>query len=318
MKSYALFVLFIMAGLNARAQLGNYDAGGAVPVITSRQQLIIDTTQVRLQGSEQIAAVLGSLIPPVADLATTLIQTSLKADAARYESRFVVNASASGFWISEKQVALPELVITREVLLRGQQEKGLQPALRIVLRPELSPDKTAFRLVVASPMTYRYSGAKTRKEYDYIHVDLLINLSSLTVNEGQYRLVPLRSTVLSIPMLKPGMTVDLPSAPVASGWIPFPPAPSFGVVSESAEEEVRTVSTSGTNNGKPDNDTLTTTTRIIQRNQPMVQKLYRNAGLYEFEVTVIETNPYKVKAAVRNEFLSKAVDPAAEVLKAGF
>ncbi len=316
--SFSLIVLLSCHCLfinDAAAQLNNYDAGGRKKVIGSYGRLMIEPLPATLRSPDESAAsIVGPLLPPAIDLGVSLVNQWLGHGAKNYESVFTVNASASGFWISETQVNLPMLVITRTVLRKGH--NTVEEAFRLRLTPQLSADSTAFRLVLLDPFMYTYSSAKTKGDHDLINIDLVIRMQALTIDEGKYKLVEMRSTTLSIPMVTTGSEYKPSGAAISSGWLPFPPMPSFQVQTDVATETLKTVATHGTNNGRPDNDTLTTLTRTVSPNGSSVQFITEKAGLYEFGIEVHESNPFRVRAIIHQDVFDGIQKQLSELLKA--
>ncbi|MET0638124.1 MAG: hypothetical protein ABWZ25_18985 [Chitinophagaceae bacterium] len=307
-----LLVFFLLNFFSANAQLVNYDDRGKVRILSSFLVVQIDTNTVQIREKEQ-SVVAGSLISPVINLGAAVIGEAIKHGAQKYSSILTATASAAGFWLSESQLSLPVLTIRRMVMLPGSERP--EQAFSIVLRPELSADRTAFRFVLKDPFQYKYSGVRTKGKFDYVNIELLISLRALVIEEGEYKTSELRSSSIAIPAVKAGSTYD-PSLNIhAGGWFPFPPRPSFLIGSEEVSEISKTVSTNGTSNGKPDNDTLTTVTRTIEKTGTGAQVLSRRSGNYEITVELVEINPYKGRAVEREKVTNAGLEPLAELLK---
>ncbi|RYY62231.1 MAG: hypothetical protein EOO05_03515 [Chitinophagaceae bacterium] len=313
MLKYILLLLTVAFTPGLKAQLTNYNDRGRVRILSSFLVLEIDTSTVVIKGMEQSAVVAGNLLPPAIDLGAALIGEAVKQGAQRYSSTMTATASAAGFWMSDRVVALPVLRIRRMVLRTGKSQ--LEEAYQLVLHPELSPDKTAFRFVLKDPFEYRYAAVRTRKKYDYINLEVLVRMKALAVTEGEYDLSDLRTSSLLIPVVKTGSTYHPSSNNQPGGWFPFPPRPSYLVETEEASEVLKTVATRGTSNGRPDNDTLTTVTRTINKKGTGIQVVPHFGGNYEITVEVVEINPYRGRAMEREKVYNAGLEPLAELLK---
>lgn len=311
-----LFIsLLFVAIASCRSQLENYNTDGAVKIVTQKAWLSIDQDSEKEVKNEKEAAgaVIGSILAPLVDVGFAVAKEKAKQNAAKYKSSFVVSASGSGFWAGENKVKLPVLTIMRKATPTGGLEAS---AMKLTLRPELSPDKTAFRYTVADPFIYLYSTAKTDGVYDYIDVTLDIKFKALIVAKGQYEVKDLRGTSIVIPALRPGQA-SLPSEGMtASGWLPFPAKPSLEVETDVTEQEIKTVEEKGSKEGKNVNDKVVTDTKTLKKRAKETQTLKTNAGLYEFEITVTESNPYKIKAENKQQLTEASADSSASFLKA--
>lgn len=180
---------------------------------------------------------------------------------------------------------------------------------------ELSDDKTAFRYKLKS-VTYNYSIAKTKKNYDYIDAGLEIKFKALVLNKSQYEVKDLRGTTLIIPMIHVGNTYTVDgSASIYSGWIPFPQKPTIEQTAEITERETKTVVTDikkgGTLSPQEENKQVTTSSKRAKD----VIILNKLASLYEIEINVIETNPYKIKAENKQKLIEENADNGTALLK---
>ncbi|MDG4654690.1 hypothetical protein, partial [Chryseobacterium arthrosphaerae] len=293
MKSILLFCLF--ASLQFYSQLGNYDQNGAVEISGQRSWATIEHFPKEVASSKEFAAVLGVLLAPMIDIGVSVVKEKSKQSILKYTNTFNINVSDSNFWIDSKNVNLPILTINREIVLLKDSQK--ETALKIKLIPELSPDKTAFRFRFDnSSFLYKYSSAKTKNKYNYIDIKLDIIFKTLTLTNGQYEIKDLRATNVIIPMTKVGEPQSISSSKIFSGWIPLVPIPSLSLETTVSEKEIKDISNLSKKEGKSIVDTLQTTTIIQKFNGIAKQKIVKNSGLYEIEVTVTEFNPYKVKS----------------------
>ena len=298
----------------ARAQIVNYNASGKVRVLSSFLVLKLDTVTVQVQGAEQTASLLPGLIAPAIDLGVALIGEAIKHGPAKYSSVLSAGASGAGFWLTDRQVSLPRLSISRMIIPAST---GIpETAFTIVLIPELSADRTAFRYQLKDSFEYRYAGVKTVRRFDFVNMEIVIRLRALTVSAGEYKLAELRSSSVQIPAMRAGHVYIPSDINTAGGWFPFPPKPSFEVETEKASETLRTVATLCTANGRPDNDTLTTLTRTIDKKSSGIQVIGQRSGNYEITVEVIEINPYKGRAVEREKVANAGLEPLSDVLKA--
>jgi hypothetical protein len=301
--------------VSCRTQLENYNRDGAVKIVTQKAWLSItqDPEKEVKNEKEAAGAVIGSILSPLIDIGFAAAKEKAKQNAAKYKSSFVVSASGSGFWAGENKVKLPVLTIMRKATPTGGSEAE---AMKLTLKPELSPDKTAFRYVVSTPLIYTYSTAKTTRDYDYIDVTLDIKFKALLVTKSQYEVKDLRATSIVIPALLPGST-SLPTEGLnPSGWLPFPAKPSLEVETDVTEHETKTVEEKGSKEGKNVNDRLVTNTKTLKKRAKETQTIKTNAGLYEFEITVTESNPYKIKAENKQQLIESTTDTSATFFKA--
>ncbi|RYY53654.1 MAG: hypothetical protein EOO09_17190 [Chitinophagaceae bacterium] len=250
-------ILFIMACILPSllyAQLVNYNSNGKVRILSSFLVLEIDTTVVEIRGPEQSAGLLGSLMPPGLDLGAAMIGEAIKHGPSKYSSITSATASAAGFWRNDREVSLPVLKIRRMVIRSGKDEP--EEAYSIRLRPLLSADRTAFRYVLQDSLFYKYAAVKTRRQYDFVNMEISVRLKALAVTNGGYELYDMRTSTVYLPMMKAGSVYRLSGVNTAGGWFPFPPRPSYEVETEEADEVSKTVATRGTSNGKPDKATM--------------------------------------------------------------
>lgn len=314
MKHLLILIFMSFLTLIVKGQLGNYDQNGEVKILSQKTWLKITYKETEIKSDKEVAgAILGAILAPIVDIGIAAAKEKAKQNAAKYKSSFVVTESGSGFWISEKKINLPVLTIIRKVLLKENETES--EAMKIILEPELSPDKTAFRFIVKSPFNFVYSSAKTRKEYDYIDITLDIKFKALIVNKSIYEIKDLRATTITIPMNKVGAT-SLPSdVALSSGWMPFPTIPTLELETDVTEQETKTVATKGTKDGKPVDESLTTDSKSLKKKGKDKEILSKNSGLFEFEITVTETNPYKIKSENTQKLIEASGDASGTLLK---
>jgi len=312
-----IFILLIAVSLckNGFGQLGNYNENGAVDILSQKVTLTI-TPQPKPVATEKQAAgaIAGAILGPAVDVGLSIIKEKVKQNAAKFTSTYSAKASGSAFWEDANTANLPGLTLTRDVLMKSSAAQ--QNALTITLTPELSPDNTAFRFVVSSPIAFNYSAAKTKRSYDYIDIKLDIVFKTLSVTKSQYEVKDLRATSITIPMVKAGTASAAVSNGLASGWIPLLTKPTMEIVTDLANKEVKEVAQEGTKDGKKINETLTTTTTTTNAKATDKTTLTKKAGLYEIEITVTETNPYKIKADNIQSLVESSSDATSKLLNA--
>jgi hypothetical protein len=311
------FILCILNGLmllQAEAQLVNYDVRGKVKIDAERVWAELGGKQVALVSDKQgYAALATALLPPAIDAARAIVNEKMKQRLEQYSQSYTVSVSGASFWENENMLLLPVINIHRQV--KPKQDTNALEALSIELQPELSPDGTAFRFRLEQPILYRYAAVRTRGRYDYINLDLEIQFNALIVNKDKYEFRNLRTTHLFIPMQKPGSTWLPEGVSICSGWIPFPPRPAIAYEADVAEKEYKTVLSSGRKSGKSLDDSVTTETTTLQLRGRDYEVLKRKAGLYEMEITVHEYNPFKVKAAARQQIFSNSSESLGDLLQ---
>lgn len=312
MKRIPLFIFILLFNFQLSAQLGNYSASGEVKIVGQRTSLTISTTSTEVKTENQAAtSLVGSLLSPIVDIFVKGAQEKAKQNVAKFQSSFVVNASGSAFWADETHVNLPTLTIERKVILKGSSSET--DAMKITLTPELSPDKTAFRLV-AKTLTFPYSAAKTRGDFDYIDISLDIKFKALIVDKTKYESKDLRATNVTITMVKAGATA-IPSGTFQSGWLPLLPIPTLEIETDVTEKSIVTTESKGTKDAKPVDDKMVATTTTLKKKAKDVQRLITNAGNYEFEVTVNQSNPYKSKAENKQKMIEASSDGTSTLFK---
>ena len=286
-----------------------------MPILTQETTLKIDRIPTNLRSDKEIAGpVMGAIAGPLIDLVTGVVKEKIKQNVAKYTSSFIVNASGNSFYLDEKNINLPKLTILRKVIKKADGKEAV--ALTITLVPELSPDKTAFRYVVKPPFIFNYTSAKTKGAYDYIDISLDIVFKALVVKNSNYDLENLRATSVVIPAVVPGSNALSEDISLNTGWIPFPAVPTLAVETDLSSEDAKTVTVTGTKDGKELNDKIKTVTHTLNKNGTDQQRLTNNAGLYEFEITVTESNPYKIKVQNRQQMVETNGDASGTLLKA--
>lgn len=282
MKKNSLTVcLSCLLSVGAMAQTRAYSDKGHLRIVADKTTLSIRDSSVSLMEENQSSLVTtaGIVLPPAADLVSALFEGVAIRDAKKYQSSYSASVSSDHFYAEASEAFLPILTLTRWV----KDTKGKDHlAANMILYPELSADKTAFRFRVSKHFLYQYSTAKTTGRYDYLQLNLAIKVKSLSIQKEEYRIADLRTTSLQLPMVHVGQTQVL-TEPVYSGWIPLP-APSTGKAKGNSRDYVR---------------------------------LPGRTGLYEIDVTVTETNSYKARAEEKQVMIKTTGDEASDVFKAG-
>ncbi len=276
-----LLCLTCLLTINAVAQTRAYSDKNHLRIVADKTTLSIRDSSVSLLEENQSALMTtaGIVLPPTADFVSALLEGAATRDAKKYQSSYSASVSSDHFYAEANEAFLPILTLKRWV----KDRKGNDHlAASMEFRPELSADKTAFRFVVSNNFLYQYATAKTIGRYDYLQLNVVINVKNLSIQKDEYRMANLRTTALQIPMVHVGQTRKL-SEPVYSGWIPLP-APSTVKVKGSTRDYVR---------------------------------LPGKTGLYEIDMTVTETNAYKVKAEDKQVMIKSSSDEASDIIKAG-
>lgn len=282
MKHFLIYAcLSFILVLNAAAQTRAYSDKKHLRIVADKTTLSIRDSSVSLLEENQsaILTTAGIVLPPAADFVSALLEGAATRDAKKYQSGYSASVSSDHFYAEENEAFLPILTLKRWV----KDKKGKNHlAASIEFRPELSADKTAFRFVVHDNFIYQYATAKTTGKYDYLQLNVSINVKNLSIQKEEYRMATLRSTGLLIPMVHVGQTRKLDD-PVYSGWIPLP-APSTAKAKGSTRDYIR---------------------------------LPGKTGLYEIDISVTETNAYKVRAEDKQVIIKSSADEASDVFKAG-
>jgi hypothetical protein len=316
MKQLLILLLIGIITTNVKAQLGNYNSNGKAKILSEKAWLQITTKGEEVKAEkENAAAIAGALLGPLVDVGVAVAKEKAKQNAAKFKNSYIVNASGSGFWESSNKANLPVLTVTRKVILDND-KKTEAVALKITLVPELSPDKTAFRFVATNTIVFEYTSAKTKGDHDYIDITLDIKFKALLINKSQYEVKDLRGTSVLIPMVKVGETTFSSDVPITSGWLPFPAKPTLEIETDVTEKEIKTVKSSGKKEGKEFDDKSETETTTVKKKAKDIERIKENSGLYEFEVTVMESNPYKIKAENKQKMIESSGDASAAFLKA--
>ena len=216
----------MMAG-TAAAQDFSYNEhtkGKGIETFTERVALEISTVSTRIaEERPAILPVVGALAGPLIDVGLSVVKANIDRRAKQYVAGYTCANSGDRFYHSRDEVNLPALTIRRTVTLAGPSGSAgvaTTDALVVVLEPELSFDKHAFRYRVRS-VAMRYAKARTKGRFDYLDVQLDVVFRSL-VTEGKQEAMNLRAFSFVIPSVMPNApyeTTNLPATP----WLPFPP-----------------------------------------------------------------------------------------------
>ncbi len=318
MKTLLTIILTVACVTNLAAQTRVYNTEGGEKILTQKSGLLISKVPIAIASDKEAAGITSAtIIGPLIDIGVNYAKEKIKQNAKKFESTFSVRASESGFWKDEKNIRLPKLKIWKKVLLKG--ETKYRSALEIALVPALSEDKQAFRYAIESVVCH-YSGAKTKGQYDYVELKLDVTFRSLMLNDSKYEVKDLRGFSITIPGIKTDGSTNSFSGDEAiySAWLPLVQKPTITLETDKTTRETTTTKSTGTKEGKPVNDELVTETKVLKEKTSDTQKLEAEAGTYEFEVSVTETNPYKIKADQIDQQVEKTSDSITSLLKAIF
>jgi hypothetical protein len=306
------FVVLIMLQMHAFCQLKNYNDKGCIRILADRATLTITGIEVKLKADKQMAGLIaaaGSILPPAADFIIKTIEEKVAKNVLAYQGEYKCFNSSEKFYRNNDFASLPKLTIKRTIKTTDGVD---QTAAELDLLPELSEDKTAFRYFIFEKCIYNYSIAKTKRKYDYIDLNLEINFRSISVDKEEYKISNLRTTTIDVPLVHVGITTHLDEK-IYSGWIPLPPR-STAKVNEPVIEKKDTKTVIKTNNAGV-KDTTREETIHADYNVEDFQQLSDNTGLYEIDIKVTETNPYKIKASNRQELMENTGDSMSKLLK---
>ncbi len=294
------------------AQLTAYSDKKHVHILADKTTLSIRDSSVSLLEPNQsgVATVAGVVLPPAIDYVASAVEAGAAGNTKKFQATYSCSASCDHFYADASEAMLPNVTIRRWI----KDKKGndlLAASVRLV--PELSSDRTAFRFMARDSFIYNYSMAKTTGPYDYLHLQLTINVKSVSVQEEVYKVANLRTTIMDIPMVHVGHTCTLDEA-VYSGWIPLPPPSTVKVAVEPLTSKKSEVTDKWVNEVKK--ETQKTETSVTNHTVYAFRPVSGNTGLYEIEVSVTESNPFKTRAEARHAFLEKTDDQTSDALKA--
>lgn len=294
--SFITLLLFIVH-LQIFGQLKNFNNKGSINILTEKTALTISTESSDINEFVGLGIAISTILPPLIDLTKDIVTSNISKNALAYVGEYKCSASGDGFYKNSSQLALPKLKITR-IVKREKDEKDTT-AVEIILMPELSIDKTAYRYRVSN-LIYNYSIAKTKNKYDYIDLNLEIKSKSIFVNNEVYKIADLRVTNIFIPMIHVG-TINSLENQIYSGWFPLPTRSNTKYTKSIVNTKEDKTTTKTTNDGKKETtkDETSVNKYDVESNQ-----VVESTGLYEIEVIATETNPYKIKA----ESLKKMVE----------
>ena len=312
-KAIVTIVAAITLQTQVYCQLVNYNDNGKVKILAEKTTLSITGVKTKLIPDEEAAGIIATagaaVLPPLIDLVVSGVKEKAKKNALSYKGEYKSFASGEKFYINNDYASLPKLTITRTI---KKTDGTNATAVNIELDPVLSADKTAFRYYIKDKCEYTYSVAKTKGDYDYIDLNIEVKFKSLSINEDEYKLNDLRTTIVSIPMVHVGQTTQL-SENIYSGWIPLPPRSTAKSTEVEPVTEEKTVIKID-KDGKKEKTSEKTTTK--KSNTEQYNRLADITGLYEIEITVTETNPYKIKAENKQSIIENSSESSASFLKA--
>lgn len=315
MKKITITIISALFAItSSMAQHKNYDSKGKVKILGDKTTLMIsENTSGENKIFEMLAipAIVAAVVPTVIDLVATNVKQQMKRNTLAYSGEYKGFVSGENFYLKDDSINLPKLTLTRKIIKKNG---GEETAVQLVLIPEISADKTAFRYYVDKNITYNYSISKTRCKYDYIHLNLELEIKSLHVSKSEYKLSDVRTTNISIPLIHVGSKNDL-NEKIYSGWIPFPARSTVAKAGmDSVSEEKIVIKTD-----KDDKVEETKEEIFTKKSNPeKFEKIASNTGLYEISITATETNPYKVKAVINNEVAEGSSESVSKILKTVF
>lgn len=312
MKTLTPSLLAIALLVSSCSSMKNYNQNSSPAVVSEKTELKISPIAARTD-KNQIAGLLAAAAtigPTLVDFGVKTIQQKLKADALKYTGSYKAATSAEKFRITDKDVMLPGLQITRDIVLEEGNGSPVS-AVDFKLDPIQSEDQTAFRYKLDnSSFKYNYSIAKLSGKSRYVDLTVEIKVRSLSVSSGEYKLNDIRTVSFNIPMVK----VGAPSitGEIYSGWIPLLPKSVFD--QEKTEDVTDTKITTKTEGAKAP---VKFTEEVVTKNvlKKKTQPINVNTGLYEIEVTITEVNPVKIKAEQRAAFVEASSESGTALLK---
>lgn len=307
-------ILLLLLDASAFCQLKNYNDAHKVKILTERTELTIEGLNIKPnQAVPMVAgavAAIGSILPSAVEYVINVIKEKTKKNALAFKGEYLCSGSAENFYKSKSDTLLPKLTIIRTIKTKNKVDLV---AAKIILIPELSKDRTAFRYYVDSDFKYNYSIAKTKGKYDYIDLTLEIGVKSISINKSEYKINDLRTTTISIPQILVGKAYSITDKQLYSGWIPLPPRSILNIVKDSVltKENKAVVKTNKTKEKEETTEETTVTKYKVDDTKIITD----NTGLYEVSIKAVETNPYKIKAENKQAFIESTGDSMNDLLK---
>jgi hypothetical protein len=228
MKGKPLLLLLIACASTLQAQDYSYDQNsGFHGTETFTERVSLEITPIRtkiLEERETVLPIVGALAAPLVSVGYAFVRSSIEKQAKQYLANYACTNSGDAFFETRQYANLPQLTIRRSITVSDRSgSSGVKSidALVLVMEPELSSDKHAFRYRVKS-INMSYSKARTKGRFDYIDVQLDMIFRCLAT-EAKKEVVTLRAFSFVIPSVKPNAPYDVASLP-RSSWLPFPPA----------------------------------------------------------------------------------------------
>ncbi|RQO65294.1 hypothetical protein DBR43_31100 [Pedobacter sp. KBW06] len=315
MKTIYIMALATLFCLESSAQIKNYDNSGSIKIVGEKTILRLTEKEIYLEKGQQAAGLLtavGTIAPALIGLGVKTVQEKLKNEALKYTGTYKAANSAQGFYSSSGYVKPPIIEVERKVFIAGGQPVT---AAKITFIPELSKDQTAFRYKLdTGAFLCRYSIAKIRSGYNLLDLTVEIKVKNLSVAAGEYKLNELRSVLVTIPMVRVNATTKF-GEDIYSGWIPFPPRSTVDSVVTKVDKVSQLVKSENLLTNK-----LSTHAMESKASSTYGVKVLRpkkeSSELYEVEVIVTETNPFKIRAEQRKAFVDSTAESGTALLKA--
>lgn len=328
----ALATCLIVA--NSYSQHRNSSGTDRVKIVAEDASLTIATKTATIGQTNQSAiAIAGAIIPPLIDIGTKVITHYSERSAGLYTGSYNCKASMDGFYVNAVRadngqsiqqitINLPVLKIERQIIIKGQSSPSV--AVLLTLTPVLSSDGRAFRYVLlqGTQFYYNYSIAKTVRKFDYMDISIDIKVKSISVNKEKYEVADLRGTTMDLHIIQVKTGTNTVTKDITSGWIPLPPPntktnPPATHITTVLTTSSKTVSpTTATDKAAPTSSVSTDSElKTEQKDVAEDESQYTNTGLLEFDITVTETNIYKVKAEERQKLIESTSEPVVDLLK---
>lgn len=307
-------ILVLLLDASVFCQLKNYNESGKVKILTEETMLTIDGLNTKEKPVEPMfvgtAAAIGSILPSAVGYVMEVVGEKLKRNALAYKGEYICSGSEENFYNNKSDTLLPKLTIRR--IIKTVDNVDLDAA-RIILIPELSKDRTAFRYYVSSDFKYDYSIARTKGKYDYIDLTLEINFKSISLNKSEYKINDLRTTTISVPQILVGKAYSIKEKHY-SGWIPLPPKSTLKIVLPS--DSTREIKTTAKTNNEGKTEKSKEETKVTKFKIDDTKIIADNTGLYEVSVKAVETNPYKIKVENRQQFIENTNESLTGLIEA--
>lgn len=226
-----LFALWMSAAVMLAQDYSYHENSQSRGIETFAERVTLDITPIRTriaEDRETVVPAIGAIAAPLINVGLSVAKARLAKNAKQYMASYACANSGERFFESRQIVHLPQLTLKRSITIADRGSPGgmkATEALTIVLMPELSSDKRAFRYIVKE-VVMGYSKARTRGKFDFIDIQLDMIFRSLSVDGAKPEVSNIRAFTLVIPAVKPNQVYDISTLP-RSSWLPFPPTPQI-------------------------------------------------------------------------------------------